>query len=250
MLLTFALNQSEGILCRGEKMHKTNISLYDLIAKHFMNKETVQKIKAGTMLFQEKDHVQHIYVMLKGSVAMGRVHLKGKEFILKILHGEELLIEYQIFKHDAKFHFFAKALTDCELLMIKREHFEEFVESDLASMQALTTWVSTRYLKAQMKCQDLIMHGKRGGLFSILIRLCNTYGVMTDEGILIDLPLTHQELANLTYGTREVIQRLLKELREEDVIEYRQQKFIVKDLTYLKDQVDCQNCPHEICGVN
>lgn len=34
---------------------------------------------------------------------------------------------------------------------------------------------------------------------------------MTEDGILIDLPLTHQELANLTYGTREVIQRSLKE---------------------------------------
>lgn len=231
-------------------MTKPSVSLYDLIVKNFINKETVQKVKAGTILFQEKDHVQHIYVLLNGSVAIGRVHLKGKEFILKILNGEELLIEYQLFNPASRFHFFGKAISDCEMLMIKKEHFEEFVENDLVALQALSKWMSTRYLKAQMKCQDLIMHGKKGGLFSILIRLCNTYGIMTDEGILIDLPLTHQELANLTYGTREVIQRLLKELREEDVLIYRQQKFIVKDLAYLKEHVDCQNCPYEICGIN
>ncbi|MCM2531623.1 hypothetical protein NDK43_03440 [Neobacillus pocheonensis] len=51
----------------------------------------------------------------------------------------------------------------------------------------------------------------KGGLYSIIIRLCNSYVIMTEDGILIDLPLTHQELANLTYGTREVIQRSLKE---------------------------------------
>jgi CRP/FNR family transcriptional regulator len=73
---------------------------------------------------------------------------------------------------------------------------------------------------------------------------------MTDEGILIDLPLTHQELANLTFGTREVIQRMLKELREQDVIAYDQLKFTVKNLAYLKHEVDCQNCPYEICGLN
>ncbi|PLR76969.1 Crp/Fnr family transcriptional regulator [Bacillus sp. V3-13] len=231
-------------------MGEINLSLYSLLLQYFIDKETVQKVKAGTILFQEKDPVQHIYILLDGTVALGRIHLKGKEFILKILNGEELLIEYQLFKNSDKYHFFAKTISDCEMLMIKREHFEHYITHDHRALNALTTWLSTRYLKAQMKCQDLIMHGKKGGLYSIIIRLCNSYGVMTDEGILIDIPLTHQELANLTYGTREVIQRMLKELRELDVISYDQQKFLVKDLNYLRQEVDCQNCPFEICGVN
>jgi CRP/FNR family transcriptional regulator len=136
------------------------------------------------------------------------------------------------------------------MLCIKKEQFEEFVSTDPDATRALVSWMSTSYLKAQMKCQDLIMNGKKGGLYSILIRLCNSYGVMTEDGILIDLPLTHQELANLTYGTREVIQRALKELREKDVISYDQQKFTIKSLNYLKKEVDCQNCSHEICGLN
>ncbi len=231
-------------------MIKTGFSLYELMIRNFSNKETIQKIKAGTMLFQEKDPVQHVYILLKGSAAVGRVHFKGKEFILKILSGEELLVEYQVFSQSPRYHYSAKTMTDCEMLMIKREHFEEFLGHDNFALQTFSNWMSIKYLKAQMKCQDLIMNGKKGGLYSILIRLCNSYGVMTDEGILIDLPLTHQELANLTYGTREVIQRLLKELRENDVLDYRQQKFIVKDLAYIKKFVDCQNCPYEICGVN
>jgi CRP-like cAMP-binding protein len=101
-----------------------------------------------------------------------------------------------------------------------------------------------------MKCQDLIMNGKKGGLYSILIRLSNSYGIKTEDGILIDLPLTHQELANLTYGTREVIQRALKDLREQNIIGYENQKFTIKKLTYLKEEVDCQNCSLEICGLN
>jgi CRP/FNR family transcriptional regulator len=117
-------------------------------------------------------------------------------------------------------------------------------------MNAFVSWLSTTYLKAQMKCMDLIMNGKKGGLYSILIRLCHSYGIATEEGILIDLPITHQELANLTYGTREVIQRALKELREKDIIYYDQQKFIVKKLNYLRQSVDCQHCPNEICGLN
>ena len=92
---------------------------------------------------------------------------------------------------------------------------------------------------------------KGADVYSILIRLSRTYGVSREEGgILIDLPLTHQELANLTYSTREVIQRALKELREKDVISYDQQKLTIKNISYLKSEVDCHNCPFEICGVN
>lgn len=231
-------------------MNEINISLYSLLIQEFIDKENIKKIKAGSTLFNEREVVNHIYILLQGSVSLGRVHMRGKEFIIKILNGEEVIIEYQVFKTKPIYHFFAKTITDCELLMIKREDFEKFIMSTPRVITALTSWLSTRYLKAQMRCQDLIMNGKKGGLYSILIRLCNSYGVMTEKGILIDLPLTHQELASLTYGTREVIQRMLKELRELDVLSYDQQKFTVKNINFLKEEVDCQNCPYEICGLN
>lgn len=231
-------------------MSESTISLYSILIHEFIDKETVQKYKAGTILFNERDSVDYVYILLRGSVSVGRVHMKGKEFILKILSGEELILEYQIFKQKPRYHFFARTFTDCEMLMIKREEFERYVQENKAAMNALSSWLSTRYLKAQMKCQDLMMNGKKGGLYSIIIRLCNSFGTMTDEGILIDIPLTHQELANFTYGTREVVQRMLKELREKDVISYHHHKLTVKNLNYLKENVDCQNCPYEICGIN
>lgn len=231
-------------------MQENNVSLYKLLSHFFGGREPVQKLKAGTVLFHERDRVEHIYLIQKGSAAIGRVHLKGKEFILKILNEREMIVEYQMFKPTTRYHFSAKAITDCEVLAIKREQFEEFVTNDPNAMSALVSWLSTSYLKAQMKCQDLIMNGKKGGLYSILIRLCNSYGVPTKDGLLIDLPLTHQELANLTYGTREVIQRSLKELRDNGIISYDQQKFTVKNLSYLRQEVDCQNCAYEICGLN
>ena len=231
-------------------MQTTSISIYSMMVQFFQTKESVQKVKAGTVLFQEKDPVEYVYLLLKGSVALGRVHLRGKDFILKILNNREILVEYQLFKPNPHYIFYAKAMTDCEIVYIRKEEFEKFITTDHYAKNALVSWMSTGYLKAQMKCQDLIMNGKKGGLYSILIRLCNSYGVLNSDGILIDLPLTHQELANLTYGTREVIQRSLKELREMDIISYDQQKFTVKSINYLKEHVDCQNCSSEICGLN
>jgi len=231
-------------------MQKSRLSIYSLLVYFFQKKEPIQKIKAGSVLFQEKDSVEYVYLLLKGSISLGRVHLRGKDFILKILNDQELIVEYQLFKANPHYQFYGKTITDCEMILIKKEHFENFILTDPEAMNALVTWLSTGYLKAQMKCQDLIMNGKKGGLYSILIRLSNSYGIKTEDGILIDLPLTHQELANLTYGTREVIQRALKDLREQNIIGYENQKFTIKKLTFLKEEVDCQNCSLEICGLN
>lgn len=231
-------------------MQLNRSSIYNLLAAFFQKKEPIQKIKAGSVLFQEKDAAKYVYLLIKGSISLGRVHLRGKDFILKILNDQELIVEYQLFKDNPHYQFYAKTLTDCEMILIKKEQFEDFILTDPEAMNALVTWLSTGYLKAQMKCQDLIMNGKKGGLYSILIRLCNSYGIKTEDGILIDLPLTHQELANLTFGTREVIQRALKDLREKKIISYDNQKFTIKKLNYLKEEVDCQNCSFEICGLN
>ncbi|MBT2734325.1 Crp/Fnr family transcriptional regulator [Bacillus sp. ISL-7] len=231
-------------------MQKSSYSIYNLLVYFYEKKEPIQKIKAGSVLFQEKDPAQYVFLLLKGSISLGRVHLRGKDFILKILNDQELIVEYQLFKPSPHYQFYAKTMTDCEMIFIKKEQFEEFIKNDPEAMSALVAWLSTGYLKAQMKCQDLIMNGKKGGLYSILIRLSNTYGIKTEDGILIDLPLTHQELANLTYGTREVIQRALKDLREKEIITYDNQKFTIKKLNYLKEEVDCQNCSFEICGLN
>ncbi|MDQ6599670.1 Crp/Fnr family transcriptional regulator [Bacillus salipaludis] len=231
-------------------MQKSNMMIYQLLHNFFSINEPIQQVKAGTILFQEKELVNYIYLIVKGSIAIGRVHESGKDFTLKILSHHEILVEYQLFSKNPYYQFNAKTHTDCELIMIKKEQFEEFVSLDPDAMNALFAWLSISYIKAQIKCMDLIMNGKRGGLYSILIRLSNSYGVATPDGILIDIPITHQELANLTFGTREVIQRLLKDLREKEIISYDQQKFIIKKLSYLKQEVDCQNCKNEICGIN
>ena len=64
------------------KVKELNISLYSLLIQYFIDK-TLQKFPTGSYLFQEKEKVENIYLLINGSVSIGRVHVKGKEFILE-----------------------------------------------------------------------------------------------------------------------------------------------------------------------
>ena len=57
--------------------------------------------------------------------------------------------------------------------------------------------IQTHNMKNETRFRDLLLHGKKGALYSTLIRLTNTYGIkQTDGSVVIDYALTNQELAN------------------------------------------------------
>ena len=103
--------------------------------------------------------------------------------------------------------------------------------------------------KQHSKFRDLLLYGKKGALYSTLIRLSNSYGQEIDDGILITVPLTNQELANYSATARESLNRMLGELRRENIIEMRDGLILIKDIDFLKKEIQRENCGKEICNI-
>ena len=75
-------------------------------------------------------------------------------------------------------------------------------------------------------------------LVKALIWLTNKFGIEVSQGVLIDVRLTHQDIADIIGSTRVTVTRLLNQLTEEDLI-FRSQRFsiIVKDLSLLQKKI-------------
>src|SRR5690625_7767180 len=100
-------------------------------------------------------------------------------------------------------------------------------------------WGSDHMRKFQTKIRDLLLNGKKGALYSTLIRLSNSFGIKQHGGILIDLPLTNQELAQFCAATRKSVNRMLSVLRKLNVISMTKEgKILIKNITYLKTEKD------------
>ena len=74
-------------------------------------------------------------------------------------------------------------------------------------------WISEHLRRMQTKFRDLVLHGKKVPCILPFIRMTNSYGILKENGILIDLPLTNQELANFCATSRESVNRMLNELK-------------------------------------
>jgi CRP-like cAMP-binding protein len=84
---------------------------------------------------------------------------------------------------------------------------------------------------------ETLAHRDMGSrLVSFLLILCRDFGVPTNEGIRIDLKLSHQAIAEAIGSTRVTVTRLLGDLRESDLIAIHKKKITVYNPVALSQQ--------------
>jgi CRP-like cAMP-binding protein len=133
--------------------------------------------------------------------------------------------------------------------VIQKDKLESEIENDSKLALELIKWLSLQHRKSQTRFRDLVLHGKKGALYSTLIRMANSYGIKTDEGVKINVSLTNQELANFCGTSREVVNRLLSDLRKSNIISIDKGFITVHAPNTLKREIDCENCPIEVCNI-
>lgn len=209
----------------------------------------IRKINKGSFLFQEGTKANELYIVISGKIQMSKMIPDGRELTLRMASEGDLIGELSLFCAAQNHMQNAKVIESGEVAVIFKNELEKKLGDDLSVAMEFMKWMSQEHRKTQTKFRDLILHGKKGALYSTLIRLSNSYGVKTENGIIIDTPLTNQELANFCGTSREVVNRLLSELRKGHIISIDKGIITIHDLDYIKVEIDCENCPIEICNI-
>ncbi|MGG0287016.1 Crp/Fnr family transcriptional regulator [Peribacillus butanolivorans] len=215
----------------------------------FDNRHQVKRIEKGCFLFQENTLASDLYYILEGKVEVSKVVPDGRELTMRICSENDLVGETVLFSQNPKYMMNAKMLEDGSVAVISKELLEEKIASDSHLAVEMMTWLSAQNRKNQAKFRDMLLHGKKGAFYSTLIRLSNSYGTEAEDGIVITLPFTNQELANFCGTSREVVNRMLSQLRKNNVVSINKGRIKILNLEYLKQEIDCENCPIEICTI-
>ncbi|MFX3673583.1 MAG: Crp/Fnr family transcriptional regulator [Paenisporosarcina sp.] len=210
----------------------------------------IKEFKKDTYLFREGDNIKGTYLIRSGKVQIGKITPEGRELTLRICGPKQIVGEITLFSENAQYMLDAKALEDVICVKFKIEDLEEALGHNSELAVEFMKWMGMNHQKTQMKFRDLMLHGKKGALYSTLIRLTNSYGIQERNGVLIDVSLTNQELANFCGMTREVVNRLLSELKKLEKVSLVNGKLYIQDIQYLKDEINCENCPIAFCRID
>lgn len=211
---------------------------------------TIKEYEKDTYLFREGDTINGVFLVQSGKVQIGKVTPDGRELTLRICGPHQLVGEITLFSPTAKYMLDAKALETVLCVKITVDAIEDALLYKPEIAITLMKWMGLNHQKTQTRFRDLLLHGKRGALYSTLIRMSNSYGVEQANGILINQVFTNQELANFCGMAREVVNRLLGELKKEGHISTWEGKITIHDLAHLKNEIKCEDCPIAFCRID
>ncbi|MFT8873021.1 MAG: Crp/Fnr family transcriptional regulator [Sporolactobacillus sp.] len=182
----------------------------------------------------------YVWMLKEGIVKSSLILRDGREFNVAYLQRGDivsLLREDDIAEPLAPYN--VRVETECAYLyQVNRIAFWQ----DVYQTQELQREVYRFYRKeledAILKIRDFSMSGKKETLCTILLRFARKFGTPYQEGILIDFVITNEELAKFTgISTRNSVNRMLHQLREQGVIDIIQSKIFIKDVNFLEENV-------------
>ncbi|UTR15363.1 Crp/Fnr family transcriptional regulator [Salipaludibacillus sp. LMS25] len=203
----------------------------------------------GHILFYEGEVVKYIYLILEGQVRMSKMTMDNKKFIIHLKGDYDVVGEFSLF-NEMKVSMTAEVKTPSRILRLEREILEGVFAQNGAIATAFIKLFARNTQSTQAKFSDLLLYGKHGAFYSVLIRLAHSYGIEHADGIKIDIKLTNQELADLIGSTRETVNRLFNGLKKANSVSLEKGHMIIKEIEVLKKHLQCDKCPLEICTLS
>lgn len=204
--------------------------------------------REGTTLFYEGEEATNIYLIRSGKVRLSKMTIDHKKFFLHLKQDNDIIGEFSLF-NDMLVSMTAEIIEDSTLYKFTRENLEALFLQNGDIAVAFIKLFARNTQSTQAKFSDLLLYGKLGALYSILIRFSNSYGVKYHNDILIPLKLTNQEIANFIGTSRETANRMLQDLKKENIISILDDNILIKNIDYLKKYLRCERCPVEICTI-
>ncbi len=189
-------------------------------------------------LFHQGDPGDEFMILTEGSVKVELMNSEGKELTLTILTPFQFLGELALLD-DVPRSATVVSMEQSVLLSINKRDFARVLETyprmSIPMLRQLTRRV--RVLTDDIASMAFLDSYSR--VTRKILNLAEEMGQETADGhILIDRPLTHQQLANLVGTTRETVTKILNEMKDNGLLDIRRHRITILDREELWARAD------------
>lgn len=195
---------------------------------------TIEKnLRKGTIIFMEGDKGEAFYFIKSGKVKVYKTTSDGRELIFAILSEGDVFAEVTLF-NDVNYPAGTEVLEDACVGIIRNEDLENLIRNNSEIALHIIKVFSKKLFSSQQKVKELALGDTFTRTAQTIIKLAQSSGVRTDEGIELNLNISRQELANLIGTARETVSRALSQFKKEGSINIDRKKVIIKDMEKLQ----------------
>jgi CRP/FNR family transcriptional regulator len=185
-------------------------------------------------IFLEGEAPEALFIIRTGKVKVLRHSTDGKDVVLRVCGPGNLLGTVAVFDGGG-YPGTAQVIENCVALVIARNDCLTLVNRFPVFALAVIADLGTRLRSSAEQIRSLAVERVEQRIARVLLKLAESAGSDAPEGRVIEMPLTRQDVADMTGTTVETAIRVMSKFRRQELIRTRRGKVVLVDTTTLQE---------------
>ena len=200
----------------------------------------VKALEAGASYFREGDPAHSFFVLDTGSVKLTQLTPEGHQVVLHLIGPGDAFGGVAAIG-GATYPITAEAVTDSSALEWSGEVMTSLMERHSRLAINALKFVAGRLHEFQVRYRQLATERVERRVARALLRLVQQSGRRIETGVLIDLPLSREDIAQMTGTTLFTVSRIISRFESEGLLEAGRQRMVIRQphgLVKVADDLD------------
>ena len=186
-------------------------------------------------IFAPGDQDDQLYFLLSGTVRLYRYYGDYKEATTALLKDGGVFGKLSLVEGRWQ-DVFAEAVTESRVAGIQKAALERVIKGNPEFALRLFSSLSERLRQSDEVIESLLHREVSTRLATLLINLGDRFGEEDGKGLLVDVRLTHQDLANMIASTREAVSKVMSEFQRGGVVGTANRRITIFDRGALAEK--------------
>ena len=195
----------------------------DNVLARLEEKSTVRQFKKNTQLIVCGDECYSVYLLMSGSANAYIDNAEGNEFIVGTFREGDIFGELGVLGNQPRTAHVVST-SACECLVIPKAEILHAMENEPVVALTLVKILARRIqnMTDDVSCLALM------DVYGRLARVLKAESELSDDGVAITGKLTHQELSQKVGASREMVSKILKDLKTGGYIDTQDRRIVIQ----------------------
>lgn len=227
-----------------QKVDRASIRRFDLFREmpgpqleEIVGAARVFRVQRGRPVFRQGDPGSRFFFLLEGRLKVVRVTPHGQEIVVRLVHPGEIFGVAKALRRSS-YPGTATAVANSVVLAWSSTLWDDMVDRHPSLATCVLHSLGQHVQEAHARIRELSTEDVEHRVAHAVVRLGQTAGRRSADGVLIDFPITLQDIAGMAGTTHFTVSRLLGTWESAGLISHGRQRLILRNLPRLEALAD------------
>lgn len=197
-----------------------------------MRNAVLQSYGKHQVLYKPGQAANKVYLLIKGVVKVA-IHAEKKDIIKYVVRTGNLFGESYL-TGDEQRRDFAYAMDDqAEVLELDSQMVLNVMRHNFAFAQSLLHFLGERLRYTETQLEKVVLKDSKSRILEFLHQMGLEQGKKVGFETLVKHNMTHQDIADLTGTSRQMVTAVLNQLKRSNILYFNRKKILFRDLNAL-----------------